>query len=437
MNADLLYLVGGAALLVAVVLPALLDRVALSAPIVLVVLGLALGLAPFFDTATVTPKIYGTATEHLAELTVIVALMGVGLALDRPLTFTSWSSWQAWGNTWRLLVVAMPLCIAATALLGWWAIGLAPATALLLGACLAPTDPVLAADVQVAGPTTEEAEHIDEKDEVRFALTSEGGLNDALAFPFVYAAIYLLTRGDPRGWALSWLLDEMLLKVLVGVAVGVAAGWAIAHLAFRGPANSLRFAERGEPLVALAATLLVYGLAEAAHGWGFLAVFAAALTIRARERSHDYHERMHELIERLELLLTLLVLLLLGISLADGLLSYLTWQAAAVGIALLVFVRPGCSWLALGRGGDDRRADGSLGPRERLVTAFFGVRGVGSVYYVAYALGQASFPQQDLLWSTVTFTIVASVLLHGALATPAMRWLESVREKDPRVDLPS
>jgi NhaP-type Na+/H+ or K+/H+ antiporter len=166
-------------------------------------------------------------TEHLTEFCVLVALMGVGLALDRPLDLRRWVTWKRWGATWRLLGIAMPLCIAGVALLGWWAMGLAPAAALLLGAVLAPTDPVLASDVQVGGPTTlgedEDDEEIDESDEVRFALTSEAGLNDGLAFPFVYAAIYLASIGDVEEWGLRWLAWDLVGKVVISVAIGLPA----------------------------------------------------------------------------------------------------------------------------------------------------------------------------------------------------------------------
>jgi NhaP-type Na+/H+ or K+/H+ antiporter len=137
---------------------------------------------------------------------VIISLMGVGLALDRPLNIRSWGSWRRWGTTWRLLAIAMPLSIGVTAWLGWWIMGLAPASAILLGAALAPTDPVLASDVQVEGPTTDETDEdeIDERDEVRFALTSEAGLNDGLAFPFVHLAILVLGAGTVADWGVKW-----------------------------------------------------------------------------------------------------------------------------------------------------------------------------------------------------------------------------------------
>jgi sodium/hydrogen antiporter len=334
--------------------------------------------------------------------------------------------------TWRLLGIAMPLCIAGVATLGWWAMGLAPAAALLLGAVLAPTDPVLASDVQVGGPTTlgEDGadDEIDERDEVRFALTSEAGLNDGLAFPFVYAAIFLATLGGVGEWGLRWLAWELVGKVVVGVLVGLAVGWLLAKAAFRSRVPSLRLAETGEPLLALAAVLLSYGAAQLAHGYGFLAVFTCAMTLRSMERGHDYHVHMHQVIERLERLLTLAVLLLLGIALTNGLLGHLTWQGALVGTALILVLRPlsGVVALRIGRG-PDRVGDRALGPREQLATAFFGVRGVGSLFYLTFAVGEAEFGQHELLWATVAFTVTLSVLLHGVTATPVMQWLEDRR----------
>lgn len=435
MPGDVVYLVGGAALLLGVVLPAALTRAALSAPLVLLAVGTLIGFLPTPGDGPVSPVEHRALTEHLTEFVVIVSLMGVGLALDRPLSLRSWASWRRWSAAWRLLAIGMPLAIAGGALLGWAVVGLAPAAALLLGAVLAPTDPVLAADVQVAGPGggAEDAaggpgEEIDEDDEVRFALTSEAGLNDGLAFPFVYAAIFL-SGASVSQWGLHWLAWELVGKVVLGAAVGAGCGWLLARLAFRSPRRSLRLAETGEPLLALAATLLSYGVAEVAGGYGFLAVFSCALALRSAERRHEYHALMHQVVERLERLLTLVVLLLLGVSLTDGLLADLTWRAAVFAVLAVFVVRPVTAWLALLGGADtDQQGDGSLGPRERLVTAFFGVRGVGSVYYLAYALGHLDLGETGrLLWSTVTLTIVLSVVVHGVLATPAMTWLERVR----------
>jgi NhaP-type Na+/H+ or K+/H+ antiporter len=426
-SADVVYLLGGAALLLAVVLPTALRQAAVSAPIVLLVVGALMGLLPLPDGVDVTPMGNRAFIEHLTEFTVIVALMGVGLALDRPLSLRRLSSWRRWSAAWRLIGISMPLTIAGVALVGWSVVGLAPAAALLLGAVLAPTDPVLASDVQVDGPTPGDELHddIDESDEVRFALTSEAGLNDGLAFPFVYAAVFLASVGPFTEWGLRWLGWELVGKVFVGVALGIVVGWLLAKVAFRAPTPPLRLAETGEPLLALAAVLLSYGVAESLGGYGFLAVFACAMTLRSAERGHRYHAYMHQIIERLELLLTLVVLLLLGVSMTNGLLRNLPWEAMLLAALLVLVVRPLAGMVALGyRRSTCRIGEHVLTSGERLAISFFGVRGVGSLYYLAYATGQARFPDHQLLWSTVAFTIALSVLVHGTTATPVLRWLE-------------
>ena len=432
-DANFVYLLGGVALLLAVVLPTALRTAALSAPVVLLGLGVLMGLLPLPDAVQLTPTDDRAVIEHLTELTVIISLMGVGLALDRPLNVRSWMSWRRWGTTWRLLAIAMPLSIAVTAVLGWWFVGLAPASAILLGAALAPTDPVLASDVQVAGPTTDEEDEdeIDERDEVRFALTSEAGLNDGLAFPFVHLAILVVGAGSLADWGVTWVGWDLIGMTVVGVLVGMGTGWVLAKAAFRSNRPSIRMAETGEPLLALAAVMLSYGVAQVAHGYGFLAVFACAMTLRSMERSADYHALMHEVVERLERLLTLIVLLLLGIAISGGLLSSLSWQGAALGVLLLLVVRPVTAWIALriGAAPKQRVDGGGLGPRERLATAFFGIRGIGSIYYLAYATGQEEFSDADTLWSTVAFVIAVSVVLHGVTATPVMRWLDDRRSE--------
>ncbi|MBM6401711.1 cation:proton antiporter domain-containing protein [Phycicoccus sonneratiae] len=429
MTPELVYVLLGGALLLAAVLPQLLHRWALSAPIVLVTVGMLVGLLPFSDEVALDPVALRPVVEHVTELTVLVALMGVGLAIDRPLRWRVRASWRSWAPAWRLLAIGMPLTVAGVAVLAWGVLGVAPPAAVLLGAALAPTDPVLASDVQVGGPTLEgDVDEIDEEDEVRFALTSEAGLNDGLAFPAVTLAV-LLAGGGLAGWSgwAAWLGWDVVGKVVVGVAAGCAVGWALARLAFRSPARSLRLAEVGEPLLAIAAFLLAYGVAELVHGYGFLAVFACALTVRSVERDSDYHRHMHDVVHRLETLLTLVVLLGLGYAITTGLLAHLDWRGVVVGVALVLLVRPLAGYLALvGYRCSDEH--GRLDARERVAVAFFGVRGVGTLFYVAYATGAAVFPEERWLWSAVGFTIALSVLVHGVLATPVMRRLDIRRD---------
>jgi NhaP-type Na+/H+ or K+/H+ antiporter len=406
---DGLYLIAGLALLIGAVLPRLLKRYAVSAPIAFVGAGLLLGLV--VDPDRLSPIAEPELTEHLAELTVLIALMGVGLAIDRPI------GWRRWQVTWRLLLVAMPACVAAVAGIGWL-LGLAPAVALLLAAVLAPTDPVLASDVQVQGPSTGEGAEPEEDDEVRFALTSEAGLNDGLAFPLVYLAVFAATKGAVGDWALEWVAWELIGKTVIGLVTGVVAGRLLGRMAFSAPLPSFRLADSREPVLALAMTLGVYGLAELLHGYGFLAVFVAALTLRAAERAHNFHEELHSFLEQLEHILTWGILMLLGVAVTGGILEPLTLSGVLIGLLLVLVIRPLVGWLSLQRT--------PMRQSERWVTAAFGVRGVGSVFYLAYA-GSDFAADLPWLWATVAFTVVLSVGVHGVAATPMMRMLEGRR----------
>ena len=260
---------------------------------------------------------------------------------------------------------------------------------------------------------------MEEDDELRFTLTSEAGLNDGLAFPFVYLAILMATEGAASHWGLEWVGYYLVGKVVIGVVAGIVVGRVLAYLAFRSRSAALRVAERGESLLALAALVTSYGVGEVLGGYGFLSVFVCAMTFRSAERSHDYHAAMHEVVERLERLLTLFVLLVLGIALTRGLLDALDWRGVGIGLALILLMRPAAGLVALTPGsvaGAEARPDHA----ERWAVAFFGVRGVGSLYYLAYAAGEDAVLAEDWLWSTVAFTVVASVLVHGVLATPVM-----------------
>ena len=167
MTSATVYFLLGVSLLLAMVLPHATRRIALSPPMVLVGVGMGFGLLPMVDEISLDPQDHRDLVTHVTEFTVLVSLMGVGLAIDRVLEARSWTSWRTWSPVWRLLLVTMPLTIAGTMLLGWWVAGLAPAVALLLGATLAPTDPVLASDVQVGEPLTEDVDRPEGEDPTR------------------------------------------------------------------------------------------------------------------------------------------------------------------------------------------------------------------------------------------------------------------------------
>jgi NhaP-type Na+/H+ or K+/H+ antiporter len=396
----------GLAFLAIAWLPLLLRDLPLSLPIICVLFGFAVfGLFASGDRPH--PLLFPVATERVTEFVVIVALMGVGLKIGRPVSL------RGWGLTWRLLAVAMPLTIAGAAMLGAWLLGLGLAAALLLGAVLAPTDPVLAADVQLGRPGS------GEEDEVRFALTSEAGLNDGLAFPFTYLALAVAAHGTISAtWLAEWAVMDVLWRIAVGVGVGVLIGRALAMVLFRLPEEH-QLAATGDSLVALSATLVAYGAAELVEGYGFLAVFVAALMVRAGERTSAYHARLHDFAEQIERMLTMLLLVLFGGAVATGLMAPITWPAFGLALLFLFVVRPVAAWLSLlGTG----RAT-----RERAFIAFFGIRGVGSFYYLAYALNHGSFEKPDLLWATVGLIVLLSIFVHGILVTPIIRRLDDSR----------
>ncbi len=395
----------------------MLQRRPLSVPIVLVGLGLIVFALPV-GLPRPDPIEGGNLVERLTELGVIVALMGAGLKLDRPL------GWRSWASTWRMLAIAMPLTIVGVATLGWAVAGLAPATAVLLGAALAPTDPVLASDVQVGEPSTAEdpdQEEAPEEDEVRFALTSEAGLNDALAFPFTYLAILMANEGtDPSRWILRWLAVDVAYRLAVGLVVGIVLGKLLGKILFNPPGGRRGLAAASEGFMVLGATLLAYGATELAHGYGFLAVFVTAVVLRHSETRHEYHRVLHGFSNQVEQVFTVLLLLLFGGVLAGGLLGALTWRGAVVALLVVFAVRPLSGLVALARGHDDKT--------ERLAISFFGVRGIGSLYYLAYALSTARFPDDRKLWAIAGATVLLSIAVHGITATPLMSRLDRRRD---------
>ncbi len=324
MTYSLTLLIIGLGLLAGAVLPRYLHGRPVSMPMLYLGGGMLLPLL-WTDIPRIDPIRHGTLIERLSEMAVIISLVGAGLKLDRPL------GWRAWASTWRLLAVTMPLCIAAMALGGIWLVGLPLAAAMLLGAATAATDPVLAASVQVGPPGQSGKEP-----EVRFALTSEAGLNDGLSFPFVHLAIMLSLTGLATHGVVEWLTVSVIWKIAAGTGAGLLIGWAVAWVVFRlSPPDAI-----SDGFVALALTLVAYGSTELVHGYGFIAVFVAALTFRRFEKNHAYHHALHDFSEQLEYLLLVVLLLALGIAVAQGLLAGVGWQQAALALLLLLVVRP-------------------------------------------------------------------------------------------------
>ena len=388
-------------------LPMVLKELPLSLPIFCVGLGALIFAFPDIPGVMPHPMEELTIVERASEFVVIISLMGAGLKIDRPF------GWGRWKLTWRLLGISMPITILALAVLGQSLLGLGLATAILLAASLAPTDPVLASDIQVGPPGS------GEEDEVRFTLTSEAGLNDGLAFPFILLAVALAHEISATSVA-EWFVYAVVWKIAAGVGVGYAVGRVLGWLTFHLP-NRAKLSRTGSGFVALGITALAYGGTEMVRGYGFLAVFVAALALRATEPEHDYHQKLHDFAEELERLMMMVLLVLLGGAMTGAdLFQALTWEAAAFAALALFVVRPLAGWIGLI--GTDRPSG------EKMAISFFGIRGLGSIYYLSYALQKEAFDHAALLWSVTGFIILVSIVLHGVTVTPVMRNLDRRRK---------
>lgn len=373
-----------------------------SAPLMIIFGAAAALLIPVLPSMP-DPREMPLPWEITSELAVIVALFGTGMRIDsvRP--------WRKWGPTARLLGIAMPLTIFSVALLGVTFEGLTVAGAILLGAVLAPTDPVLASDVQV-GPPQEGREH-----PVRFTLTTEAGLNDGLAFPFVYLGLIVAAEGlNPSAWAVDWLVWDVFYRILVGVLAGLAGGRALAFVLFSVPKGA-PLAETASGVVALAGVLLCYGSTELIEGYGFIAVAVMGLTLRRVEEDHQFHRRLHDFTESIEHALTAVLLIALG-SILPLLFLDLSWNQVWIALILILIIRPLSGWISL-LGTDMPR-------RDRAVISVYGVRGIGSIYYLCYAITHIDFVNESQLWSLVGFAILMSTLMHGFSVGWAMRRIE-------------
>lgn len=355
--------------------------------------------------------------EHGAEVAVLVSLFAVGLRLRVRLTD------RLWVVPLMLATVAMVLTIAVMGAFGV-ALGLAPAAALLAAAVLAPTDPVLASDVQVDRPG--------DRDRLRFSLSGEGGLNDGTAFPFVMLALASMGLHDAGRWGWRWWTLDLAWAVTAGLLIGWSMGWGFARLVVH-LRRDLAQAFGMESFLTLGLIALTYGAALALQAYGFLAVFAAGLAMRYVERTDarqappagaadggaEREEVTSAYVARavldfaldLEKLAEMAVMLLVG-----SLLTGDMFHARSLALALLLFfvARPLSVWLST--------AGRDLTRQQRSLACWFGIRGIGSMYYLAFAASHGvRGPEAQPVIDAVLVTIVLSVVLHGSSATPAMQ----------------
>lgn len=400
--AELLAFAGfGAAILLVAWLPLWLERVPLTLPMLAVVAGF-LGFV-FTDNAA-APLAHPRAATILPEVVLIVAVMGAGLSIDRRF------SWRGWATSWRLLGWVMPLSIAALAALGCALLGLAPGLAVLLAAILAPTDPVLAAAVQVGLPGS------GEEGETRFALTSEAGLNDGLALPFLALGAAMIAHGShPGTWILHWLGVDLIWGVAAAALIGFVLGWLLVRINQLLP-DRFQLSKSNEGLASVGVAFLVYAAAEAAHSYGLVAVFVAAVTIRNFGHALDYAQRITESARRLERLLAFLVLGLFGGAIASGVLAGVGWREVVFALLALLVVRPVVTLLGFVRSAHPAPV--------RLSVGYFGIRGLGSLYYIGHAVGTGALRESHRLWAVTALTVLFSIFLYGTTANYALGLLD-------------
>ncbi|AKG20844.1 cation:proton antiporter [Calothrix sp. 336/3] len=374
-------------------------RLPLTYSLIYLVVGILLG--PYgFNLIQIRPQ--AAFLERLTEFVVIVSLFSCGLKMNRPLKI-----W-AWDSTVRLIGFLMPISIFGLAVVAHWFLGFNWGAAILLGAILAPTDPVLASEVQISD--------IEDRDELRFGLTSEAGLNDALAFPFVYFGLYLLKDSNWQNWFKQWVAVDLLWAIAAGIIMGIlvakAVSWIDRKLQQYRPVDALM-----KDFTALGTILLTYSLTELVNGYGFLAVFIAGIVINQSHLETEKRLSQIEFTERIEKLMEVGAILLLGSLLRLNPLWKHAGEALLVGMLLLFIIRPVGAWLS------------TIGeryhPAKRLLFGWFGIRGAGSLYYLSYAFGEGLGGEigERIAWITYII-LVLSVILHGISATPLMNWYE-------------
>lgn len=372
--------------------------------------------------------------ERLAEVAVLVSLFTTGLKLRVPLSDGRWKV------PLRLAFVSMTLTVGLVAIVGVFGLGLPLGAAILLGAILAPTDPVLASDVQL--------EHAHDRDRLRFSLSGEAGLNDGTAFPFVMLGLGLLGLHEIGTWGWRWWAVDVVWAIVGGLGIGAACGAAVGKLVLYLRREHREGMGRDE-FLALGVIALSYGAALLAHAYGFLAVFAAGLALRAIERRHTGDKPLEEMLptasadkvheiatapetapahlagavlnfnEQMERIMEVALVLIIGLALSR---SYLRLEEAWFIALLFLVIRPVAVFAGL------------VGSRpaaaERGLLSWFGIRGIGSLYYLTYAVDRGL--NADVAWQLVSITltvIASSIIIHGITVTPLMNWYQGWRQR--------
>lgn len=417
------FLLVGALLLIMGLTSTVLKRSPVTAAMIYLVVGLLVGPS-VLNVFHFNPLKESALLETLTEITVLLSLFSAGVKMPAPFTLVRWRT------PIMLATVSVALTVAMVAAYALYVLGLPLGAAVLLGAIVAPTDPVLATDVQIRHPG--------DRDQQRFTLTCEAGMNDGSAFPFVMLGLGLLGLHELGDWGLRWVLVDVLWATVGGIAIGVGAGVALALIGWRLRRPPYQH-ELMDDFLGLGLIGVVYSVSVMVDAWGFLAVFFAAVALRQTELKlakgalQPLAGSMSEMIhptepaalpepepapmvsegslifkEHLERLSVVMLVLLIG-----GSLFIDSWSWRAVGLALFLFMvaRPLSVYIAL------------LGTRTtsriRGVTGWFGVRGIGSLYYLMYAIEQGLPENIGLELIRLTLIMVTlSIVMHGISVKP-------------------
>lgn len=393
-------------------------RLPFTTAIVYLLVGVLVG-PTIFNGFHFNPLKQSAILEVITEVAILLSLFTAGLKMPVPIRF----------SRWRVPILLAFAGVAVTsALMAWFgyhALGLPLGAAILLGGILAPTDPVLATEVQVRHPG--------DRDRLRFNLTCEAGMNDGTAFPVVMLGLGFLGLHElgSNGW--KWIAFDLGLATAAGIVIGIVGGVATARLVHwlhrRGEQTNLL-----SDFLALGLIGVTYGCSLLVDAWGFLAVFFAAVALRQTEirlaqrsgeipangkragtecRAEPQHGiTNHSLVfnEQLERLSEVVLVLLLG-----GMLFVDSWSWRAVSTALFLFLvaRP-LAIIAVTTGS-------RIVPRLRALSGWFGVRGIGSLYYLMYAI-QHGLPE-DLALELLHITLIVvalSIIVHGFSVKPIL-----------------
>ena len=380
----------------------------LSEPLLALLLGVLLGPVAL---GLLEPTGWGsreTLLEEASRLTLAISLMGVALRLPKREPLRHWRALAV------LLGLVMPLMWLTSGLLVYLILGLPFLVALLVGAVVTPTDPVVSSTIVTGDLATKTL-----PDRVRHTLSAESGFNDGLAYPFVLLPILLLSH--PPGEALSrWLTHTLLWEVGVAVVFGALVGYGAGRLLEwahgKGTMEQTSFLA-----YTLALSLAVLGAAKLLGSDGILAVFVAGLAFDAAVTEGDRaeEERVQEAVNRFFILP---IFMLLGLTIPwEGWIE-LGWSGLLLALAVLLLRRlPAMLALKplLGR---------VRGIRDALFLGWFGPIGVAALYYANLSVGEAGVEEA---WVVGSLIICASILIHGLSATPLTRLYGTRAQNDP------